>query len=53
VCRLLLLLLSQVALVNLDPANDGLPYSPAVDVGDLVDLDAVMEQLALGPNGGE
>lgn len=47
------LLLTQVALVNLDPANDGLPYSPAVDVGDLVDLDAVMDQLHLGPNGGE
>ena len=43
----------QVALVNLDPANDVLPYSPDVDVSDLVDLAAVMGELHLGPNGGE
>jgi hypothetical protein len=43
----------RVAIVNLDPANDVLPYTPAVDVADLVCLDTVMEELHLGPNGGE
>ena len=43
----------RVALVNLDPANDLLPYAPAVDVCDLVCLESVMQQLGLGPNGGE
>lgn len=38
--------------INLDPANDALPYTAAVDVADLVHLDAVMEELHLGPNGG-
>jgi hypothetical protein len=42
----------QVALINLDPANDVLPYTPDVDVADLVDLEAVMANLGLGPNGG-
>jgi GTPase SAR1 family protein len=40
------------ALVNLDPANDCLPYTPDIDVRELVSLDAVMEELGLGPNGG-
>lgn len=43
----------RVAVVNLDPANDAaLPYTPAVDVGELVSLEAVQEELGLGPNGG-
>ncbi len=33
----------QVAVVNLDPANDVAPYQPDVDISDLVDLSAVME----------
>ncbi|KAK2079353.1 hypothetical protein QBZ16_003044 [Prototheca wickerhamii] len=41
-----------VAVVNLDPANDGLPYSAAIDVTDLVDLAAVQAETGLGPNGG-
>lgn len=41
-----------VAVVNLDPANDLLPYKPDVDISDLVCLEEVMEQLKLGPNGG-
>ncbi|KAF6261442.1 cytoplasmic protein [Scenedesmus sp. NREL 46B-D3] len=48
----LLALGRRVALVNLDPANDVLPYTPDVDVADLVCLDTVMEELHLGPNGG-
>lgn len=42
----------RVAVVNLDPANEGLPYECAVDVGELVGLGDVMEALRLGPNGG-
>nr|XP_020764833.1 GPN-loop GTPase 2 [Odocoileus virginianus texanus] len=41
-----------VAVVNLDPANEGLPYECAVDVGELVGLGDVMDALQLGPNGG-
>lgn len=42
----------KVAIVNLDPANDALPYTPAVDISELVCLETVMEELKLGPNGG-
>jgi len=42
----------RVAVVNLDPANDQLPYACAVDVNELVRLETVMERFALGPNGG-
>ncbi|KAL7062795.1 hypothetical protein AAHC03_0845 [Spirometra sp. Aus1] len=41
-----------VAVVNLDPANDTLPYTCAVDLKDLIRLDEVMQSLHLGPNGG-
>lgn len=40
------------SVVNLDPANDHCAYEPAVDVRDLVTIDDIMEQEALGPNGG-
>ena len=42
----------KVAVVNLDPANDALPYDCAVDVRDLVSLEEVQEETGLGPNGG-
>eukprot|EP00803_Ostreobium_quekettii_P003287 evm.model.scf_241.9 EVM.evm.TU.scf_241.9 scf_241:108977-111855(-) len=42
----------KVAIVNLDPANDAVPYAAAVDVSELVDLESVQEQMQLGPNGG-
>lgn len=42
----------KVALVNLDPANDVLPYKPDVDIADLVCLEEVMDEFKLGPNGG-
>ncbi|XP_018612581.2 GPN-loop GTPase 2 [Scleropages formosus] len=42
----------KVVVVNLDPANEGLPCACAVDVAELVTLDDVMEGLKLGPNGG-
>jgi GTPase SAR1 family protein len=42
----------KVAVINLDPANDLLPYTPKVDLSDLIQLDEVMESMGLGPNGG-
>ena len=38
--------------INLDFANDRVPYEVSVDVRDLIDLESVMEELNLGPNGG-
>ncbi|KAH6938656.1 hypothetical protein HPB50_011592 [Hyalomma asiaticum] len=40
-----------VAVVNLDPANDVLPYEATVDIKELVELCDVMDLHALGPNG--
>lgn len=41
-----------VAVVNLDPANDILPYKCDVNISDLITLSEVMDNLKLGPNGG-
>jgi energy-coupling factor transporter ATP-binding protein EcfA2 len=41
-----------VCTVNLDPANDDLPYECDIDIADLVSLDAVQQETGLGPNGG-
>lgn len=38
--------------VNMDPANENLPYEAAIDISDMVCLETVMEELDLGPNGG-
>uniref|UniRef100_A0A0G4HRU2 GPN-loop GTPase 2 n=1 Tax=Chromera velia CCMP2878 TaxID=1169474 RepID=A0A0G4HRU2_9ALVE len=38
-------------MVNLDPANDELPYSCDIDVRELISAVDVMEELGLGPNG--
>lgn len=42
------------SVVNLDPANERTSYTPAVDVRDLVTLEAIMadDDTRLGPNGG-
>lgn len=42
----------KVAVINLDPANDELPYECAVNVEDLIKLSDVMIEHNLGPNGG-
>lgn len=42
----------KVAVVNLDPANENMAYSPAIDVAELISLSDAMEGLGLGPNGG-
>ncbi|GAV55199.1 hypothetical protein ZYGR_0AS05230 [Zygosaccharomyces rouxii] len=41
-----------VAVVNMDPANDLLPYPCAVDIRDFVTLEEIMQEQQLGPNGG-
>ena len=38
--------------MNLDPANEILPYKCALDISELITLDDVMDNLNLGPNGG-
>ena len=43
----------KVAVINLDPANDALPYDCSIDLADLVSLEAVMKTYNLGPNGGK
>lgn len=42
----------KVAVVNLDPANDVLPYQADIDISDLITISDVMDTLKLGPNGG-
>ncbi|KAL1529496.1 hypothetical protein AB1Y20_000442 [Prymnesium parvum] len=41
----------QVAVVNLDPANETLPYEAAADIRSLISLKGASEQCGLGPNG--
>ncbi|CAG0902599.1 unnamed protein product [Cyprideis torosa] len=41
-----------VTIVNLDPANDILPYVASIDVSELIELEDAMEINHLGPNGG-
>lgn len=40
--------------INLDPANDRLPYEATMDIRDVITLEEIMdnENLKLGPNGG-
>ncbi|KDN53539.1 hypothetical protein K437DRAFT_241728 [Tilletiaria anomala UBC 951] len=40
-----------VSVVNLDPANDELPYDCAIDIRKLITVVDVMKELDLGPNG--
>eukprot|EP00126_Sphaerothecum_destruens_P004498 Sdes_comp18224_c0_seq1m7805 len=42
----------EVSIINLDPANDVLPYSCDINVLDVVCLASAMEEFSLGPNGG-
>ncbi|KXS14271.1 hypothetical protein M427DRAFT_124360, partial [Gonapodya prolifera JEL478] len=41
-----------VAVVNLDPANENIPYTPVLSIFDLITLEDAMEAVQLGPNGG-
>lgn len=42
----------KVAVINMDPANDQLPYDCAVNIEDLIKLGDAMNEHSLGPNGG-
>jgi GTPase SAR1 family protein len=42
----------EYAIVNLDPANDSIPYVADIDLSELVSLKQVMDEFGLGPNGG-
>lgn len=42
----------KTVVINLDPANESLPYDCDVDISELVSLAEVQENLKLGPNGG-
>eukprot|EP00752_Nemacystus_decipiens_P007325 g6554.t1 len=52
-CQYLKAIGRDAAVINLDPANhgEGLPYTAAVDIQELVSVEGVMEQFNLGPNG--
>jgi len=50
--KLLELLGRRIVVVNLDPANDTLPYTAGVDIAKLIQLEEVMSSMSLGPNGG-
>ncbi|KAJ2454838.1 hypothetical protein EV183_001257 [Coemansia sp. RSA 2336] len=39
-------------IVNLDPANENMPYTSSVNIEDLITLQDAMEAYELGPNGG-
>ena len=41
-----------VRVINLDPANDDLPYQAFADISELITLSDAMDKLKLGPNGG-
>ncbi|KAF9010648.1 cytoplasmic protein [Cyathus striatus] len=41
-----------ISIVNLDPANDNIPYPCAIDISSLITLQDVMNTHGLGPNGG-
>jgi len=38
-------------IINLDPANDCLPYKPTIDIRQLITIERVMSEAKLGPNG--
>ncbi|KAJ3276578.1 GPN-loop GTPase 2 [Terramyces sp. JEL0728] len=39
-------------IINLDPANDGVPYKADIDISELITLQDAMDEYSLGPNGG-
>lgn len=49
--QLLTVLKRPRTMVNLDPANDDPPYDCDIDIRELVNVEDVMEELSLGPNG--
>ena len=41
----------KVAVINLDPANDNLPYECAINIADFITVKQVAEEQQMGPNG--
>lgn len=41
----------KVEVINLDPANENMNYTPKIDIMKLITVEDVMENLKLGPNG--
>jgi hypothetical protein len=41
-----------IAVVNLDPANDSIPYPSPINISELITLKRIMDDYGLGPNGG-
>ncbi|KIM52362.1 hypothetical protein SCLCIDRAFT_141340, partial [Scleroderma citrinum Foug A] len=41
-----------ISIVNLDPANENIPYPCAIDISCLITLHDAMDAHGLGPNGG-
>ncbi|KAI6020946.1 cytoplasmic protein [Pisolithus microcarpus] len=41
-----------ISIVNLDPANENIPYPCAIDISSLITLQDAMDAHGLGPNGG-
>ncbi|VDN22972.1 unnamed protein product [Gongylonema pulchrum] len=50
-CQIVSQLGRAVVCVNLDPANDNLPYACDVDIRELVSVEDIIARLNLGPNG--
>ncbi|KAJ8517594.1 hypothetical protein ONZ45_g5237 [Pleurotus djamor] len=50
--QLLTALNRPISIVNLDPANENIPYPCAIDISSLITLHDVMSRHSLGPNGG-
>lgn len=42
----------KLCVINLDPANDNIPYPVALDIRNYIKLEDVMNEFNLGPNGG-
>lgn len=42
----------KAAIINLDPANDALPYACNADISELITIDDAMDSVGFGPNGG-
>jgi hypothetical protein len=42
----------RIHIINLDPSNDNLIYTPLLDITDIISTSDVIEELGLGPNGG-
>ena len=51
ICENLKQLGRNAKIVNLDPANDCLPYKPVINLMEFIDVETVMEQNQCGPNG--